>query len=280
MSSFLLFEFGGDCGQFVLPWTHFVDFLEVFILGDWSPLIFKTGVSFSRCSLAPLSSISRNSDSPPAFWYFFQSLLVALLYRNQDPVGTSGKEPACQCKRCMRCGFHPWVGKSPWRRAQQPTPPLQYSFLENPMERGHWWAWSTGSQRVMSDWSDLAHTHTRQPHGSSLSCMDHGKMYIPSFAPANSVVQNPNIDFSILWAQLTLAFSGVTQAQFPVSPNCGEHISDLSGWGHGTALIRLEEERISFPRLPTMNKNHDGNSSYVKEIASQTLFPLHTLTPF
>ena len=135
MSSFLLSEFGGDCGQFVLPWTHFVDFLEVFILGDWSPLIFKTGVSFSRCSLAPPSSISRNSDSPPAFWYFFQSLLVALLYRNQDPVGTSGKEPACQCKRCMRCGFHPWVGKSPWGRTQQPTPPLQYSFREPHGER-------------------------------------------------------------------------------------------------------------------------------------------------
>ena len=22
----------------------------------------------------------------------------------------------------MRCGFHPWVGKIPWRRAWQPTP--------------------------------------------------------------------------------------------------------------------------------------------------------------
>ena len=22
----------------------------------------------------------------------------------------------------MRCGFHPWVGKIPWRRAWKPTP--------------------------------------------------------------------------------------------------------------------------------------------------------------
>ena len=38
------------------------------------------------------------------------------------PGGTSGKEPACQCRRHKRRGFEPWVGKKPWRRAQQPTP--------------------------------------------------------------------------------------------------------------------------------------------------------------
>ena len=36
--------------------------------------------------------------------------------------GTSGKEPACQCRRRKRHGFDPWVGKIPWRRAWQPTP--------------------------------------------------------------------------------------------------------------------------------------------------------------
>ena len=34
---------------------------------------------------------------------------------------TSGKERTCQCRRCKRCRFHPWVGKSLWRRAWQPT---------------------------------------------------------------------------------------------------------------------------------------------------------------
>ena len=34
----------------------------------------------------------------------------------------SVKEPACQYRRCKRCGFNPWVGKIPWRRAGQPTP--------------------------------------------------------------------------------------------------------------------------------------------------------------
>ena len=36
--------------------------------------------------------------------------------------GTSGKEPACQCRRHKRHGFDPWVGKIPCRRAWQPTP--------------------------------------------------------------------------------------------------------------------------------------------------------------
>ena len=31
--------------------------------------------------------------------------------------GSSGKEPACQCRRCKRHRFNPWV-----KRAWQPTP--------------------------------------------------------------------------------------------------------------------------------------------------------------
>ena len=35
--------------------------------------------------------------------------------------GTSGKEPACQCRRHKRHGFDPWVGKIPWSRKGQPS---------------------------------------------------------------------------------------------------------------------------------------------------------------
>ena len=59
----------------------------------------------------------------------FSSLLVF------DCGGTSGKELTCQWRRRKRCGFDPWVGKIPWRRALQPTP---VSCLENPMDRGAW----------------------------------------------------------------------------------------------------------------------------------------------
>ena len=46
--------------------------------------------------------------------------------------GASGKEPACQCRRHKRSGFHSGVEKIPWRRAWSS---LHYSCLENP--RGH-----------------------------------------------------------------------------------------------------------------------------------------------
>ena len=36
--------------------------------------------------------------------------------------GASGKEPTCQCRRSIKHGFNPQVGKAPWRRAWQPTP--------------------------------------------------------------------------------------------------------------------------------------------------------------
>ena len=38
------------------------------------------------------------------------------------PGGTSGKKPACQCRRQKRPRFDPWVGKIYWRWAWQPTP--------------------------------------------------------------------------------------------------------------------------------------------------------------
>ena len=44
------------------------------------------------------------------------------------------KNPAVT-RRCKRLGFNPWVRKTPWRRAWQPTP---VSCLENPMDRGAW----------------------------------------------------------------------------------------------------------------------------------------------
>ena len=38
------------------------------------------------------------------------------------PGDVSGKEPICQCRRCKRLEFNPWVWKIPWRSTQQPTP--------------------------------------------------------------------------------------------------------------------------------------------------------------
>ena len=58
--------------------------------------------------------------------------------------GACGKEPTCQCRRCKRCGFDPWVGEIPW----------------------------TGEPgRVGHHLSDLAHTHTHtHTHTHRVQC--------------------------------------------------------------------------------------------------------------
>ena len=59
------------------------------------------------------------------------------LVLTQNPCGFPDRELPCQCRRCRRCGFNPWIGKIPWRRHGNP---LQYSYLGNPMDKGAWWA--------------------------------------------------------------------------------------------------------------------------------------------
>ena len=62
------------------------------------------------------------------------------------PWWFSGEKPACQCKRC---GLDPWV-----RKGEGNGNPLQYSGLENSMDRGVWQATVHGvtkSQIRLSD---------------------------------------------------------------------------------------------------------------------------------
>ena len=51
--------------------------------------------------------------------------------------GASGKEPTCQCRRHKRCSSIPMLGRSLGGGCGNP---LQYSCLDNPMDRGAWWA--------------------------------------------------------------------------------------------------------------------------------------------
>ena len=48
------------------------------------------------------------------------------VYIQGFPEGTSGlkkkKKPACQCRRCEKHEFDPWVRKIPWSRKWQSTP--------------------------------------------------------------------------------------------------------------------------------------------------------------
>ena len=92
----------------------------------------------------------------------------------------SNKEPACQVRRCLLTQLDPWVGKMPWRRKWQP--PLQYSCLENSMDRGAWQATFHGVAKSQAQLS--RHTEVgRWNMSSSHSPCRKGSVY-PSIAAA------------------------------------------------------------------------------------------------
>ena len=72
-------------------------------------------------------SLPRASSFPPSGGHSGPRVLLHLHIFGAHgevgcPGGSSGKEPACQCRRPKNLGFSPWVRKIPWRRAWQPTP--------------------------------------------------------------------------------------------------------------------------------------------------------------
>ena len=71
--------------------------------GAWWAAVY--GVAQSQTRLKRLSSSSSSKHTQRGF-----------------PGGASSKEHACQCRRCKRGGFNPWVRKILWKRACQPTP--------------------------------------------------------------------------------------------------------------------------------------------------------------
>ena len=76
--------------------------------------------------------------------------LSLLFVLNGLPRWCNGKEPICQRRRCKRHEFDPWVGMINGH-------PLQYSCLENPMDRGAWWApIHGGSQKVRHDYTCMS----------------------------------------------------------------------------------------------------------------------------
>ena len=66
------------------------------------------------------------------------------------PGGTGGKEPVFTTDSIPGKERPPGGGYDN---------PFQCSCLENPMERGAWWATVHGFTRIRHDWSDVAHAH-------------------------------------------------------------------------------------------------------------------------
>ena len=100
----------------------------------------------------------------------------------QPPSGASGEEPACQFGRCKRHGFGPFG----WGHGT----PLQYSCLENPMDRGAWWA--TGHGVTESDRTEV--TEHSGTHWNKISSVNSDQLSL-----TNMVSEN--------WASFVFCFS-------------------------------------------------------------------------
>ena len=95
--------------------------------------------------------------------------------------GNSGKELVCQCRRC---GFDPQVEKIPWKWVCNP---LQYSCLENPMDRG---AWQT-THSISKSRTQLKQLSNQQPRNKII--------YMPTKHVSKPTLK-PNFEVSFLWA--------------------------------------------------------------------------------
>ena len=68
------------------------------------------------------------------------------------PDDSSGKESACQCKGRKKHEFDPWFGRRSPGVGNGNS--LQYSCLENPMDRGAWRAAVHGVAKSRTQWSN------------------------------------------------------------------------------------------------------------------------------
>ena len=86
------------------------------------------------------------------------------------PSRASGKEPTCRCRRHKRHGFDPESGRSPGRGHANP---LQYSCLENPMDREALQA----TVHSVTKWTRLKQLSTHAESEIIFRCLT-GKSYV------------------------------------------------------------------------------------------------------
>ena len=95
------------------------------------------------------------------------------------------KNPAANTGNIMGCGFDPWVGKIPGGGHGSP---LQYSCLENPMDRGAWQALVHGAaESGTTEPKQLTLSHSRP----KVACLHHLQDFLPWVHPSNHSLQAP-----------------------------------------------------------------------------------------
>ena len=68
-----------------------------------------------KCSWGPKPQTTQSQVVP-------SQKLPWKLWFNQYSPGAGDKQSTCQCSRCKRPGFNPWIGRIPWRKKWQRTP--------------------------------------------------------------------------------------------------------------------------------------------------------------
>ena len=115
------------------------------------------------------------------------------------PGGASGKESACQCRRRKDVGSIPGSGRSPGGRYGNP---LQYSCLENSMDRG---VWQAPVHRVTQSRKQLKQLSTHQGKCNEKRKVFHkwfwitkmGYLYCEKWILTLILIPNRNINSSI-----------------------------------------------------------------------------------
>ena len=79
----------------------------------------------------------------------------------KPPVGASGKESACQCRRHKGCRFYLWVGRILWRRKWQPTPVFLPGKFHGQRSLAIYSPWTCRESDTTEHTHMHAHTHTR-----------------------------------------------------------------------------------------------------------------------
>ena len=108
------------------------------------------------------------------FFFFVVSLLFASTFINTSgscglPRWQGGKESAWQCRRRRRCGFSPWVRKSPWRRKWQPTPVFVSGKFHGQRSLAGYSPWGFKESDTCVRARTHIHTHTHT-HTHTRSC--------------------------------------------------------------------------------------------------------------
>ena len=104
----------------------------------WSALLCDCG-QIDSPQVSGLSCAPDGWDNNMVLWGFPGGTVVKSLPANEGD---------------LRHGFNPRVRKIPWRKAWQP---LQYSCLQNPMDRGAWWA--IVHRFIGHNWSNSLYAH-------------------------------------------------------------------------------------------------------------------------